>query len=77
MRCSRSPGNGKRKQNEACCSLFIFIADKSSMKPNFLVIGAMKCGTTQLYHLLRQHPDVFMSDLKEPNMFADSIDERV
>ena len=38
--------------------------------PNFLVIGAAKSGTTSLYHYLAQHPDVFMSPVKEPNFFA-------
>ena len=33
--------------------------------PNFLVIGAMKAGTTSLYHYLRAHPQVFMSSVKE------------
>lgn len=39
-------------------------------KPNFLVIGAQKCGTTSLCALLGQHPEVFMSDPKEPHYFA-------
>lgn len=39
-------------------------------KPNFLIIGAAKSGTTALYAYLRQHPDVYMPDLKEPNYFA-------
>ena len=34
--------------------------------PNFLVIGAARAGTTSLYHYLRQHPDVYMSPVKEP-----------
>ena len=38
--------------------------------PSFLVIGAAKSGTTSLYHYLNQHPDVFMSPVKEPNFFA-------
>jgi len=38
--------------------------------PNFLVIGAAKCGTTSLYHYLRMHPSIFMSDEKEPHFFA-------
>jgi len=38
--------------------------------PNFLVIGAAKCGTTALYEYLSQHPDVFMSPVKEPRFFA-------
>ncbi len=38
--------------------------------PNFLIIGAAKAGTTSLYHYLRQHPQVFMSAVKEVNFFA-------
>lgn len=38
--------------------------------PNFLVIGAAKAGTTSLYYYLRQHPEVFMSNLKEPHFFS-------
>ena len=38
--------------------------------PNFLVIGAAKSGTTSLYHYLKQHPDVYMSPVKEPKFFA-------
>jgi Sulfotransferase family len=38
--------------------------------PNFIIIGAPKSGTTALYHYLRQHPDVFMSAVKEPRYFA-------
>jgi hypothetical protein len=30
--------------------------------PNFLIIGAQKCGTTWLAAMLRQHPDVYMPD---------------
>ena len=28
--------------------------------PNFIIGGAMKCGTTTLHHMLATHPDVFM-----------------
>ncbi|MGB0564873.1 MAG: sulfotransferase family protein [Spirulinaceae cyanobacterium] len=38
--------------------------------PTFLLLGAPKAGTTALYHVLRQHPQVFMSALKEPHFFA-------
>ncbi len=40
------------------------------MLPNFLIIGAPRSGTTHLYQGLRQHPQVFMSDFKEPMYFA-------
>src|SRR5688572_7713518 len=38
--------------------------------PNFLIIGAAKAGTTSLYSYLNQHPQIFMSPVKEPNFFA-------
>lgn len=37
--------------------------------PNFLIIGASKAGTTSLYHYLRQHPQVYMPQNKEPRFF--------
>lgn len=40
------------------------------MLPNFLVIGAAKAGTTSLYRYLEQHPEIYMSPIKEPNFFA-------
>ena len=40
------------------------------MWPNFLVIGASKAGTTSLHHYLAQHPDIYMSPVKEPHYFS-------
>ena len=40
------------------------------MKPNFFLIGAAKCGTTSMYAYLRQHPNIFMPKMKEPNYFS-------
>lgn len=37
--------------------------------PNFFIIGAQKAGTTSLYHYLAQHPQVYMSPVKEPRFF--------
>jgi hypothetical protein len=41
------------------------------VRPTFLVIGAMKCGTTSLFDLLAQHPQIGMSTVKEPAFFCD------
>ena len=38
--------------------------------PTFLIIGAMKSGTTALYYYLEQHPEIYMSPVKEPNFFS-------
>lgn len=39
--------------------------------PDFIVIGAMKCGTTTLQTQLAAQSGVFMSTPKEPNYFSD------
>lgn len=38
--------------------------------PNLFVIGAMKSGTSSLHEYLHQHPEIFMSRMKEPQYFA-------
>jgi hypothetical protein len=38
--------------------------------PDFLIIGAMKAGTTSLYLDLSQHPGIFFPTLKEPGNLA-------
>ena len=41
--------------------------------PNFFIAGAPKSGTTSLYHYLDQHPQIYMSPIKEPHYFAPEI----
>ncbi|HYL37194.1 MAG TPA: sulfotransferase [Bryobacteraceae bacterium] len=41
--------------------------------PNFFIVGAPKAGTTSLYHYLDQHPQIYMSPIKEPNYFATEV----
>ncbi|MDR9418365.1 sulfotransferase domain-containing protein [Gracilimonas sp.] len=41
--------------------------------PDFIIIGAMKCGTTSLYHYLSHHPDIFMPKEKELDYFVEEI----
>ncbi|ABX12062.1 sulfotransferase domain-containing protein [Nitrosopumilus maritimus] len=40
------------------------------MTPNFIIIGAPKCGTTSLYNYLIQHPQILSSSRKEPMFFS-------
>ncbi len=44
-------------------------------KPDFFVLGAAKAGTTSLYYYLNQHPDVYMSEPKEPFFFEAEYDK--
>lgn len=45
----------------------------NSLKPNFILAGAPKCGTTSMWQYLNQHPEVFMCKPKEPNYFCDDF----
>ena len=39
---------------------------KQHFKPNFFIPGAAKSGTTSLHELFDTHPDISMSNEKEP-----------
>ncbi|WP_339136103.1 MAG: sulfotransferase [Candidatus Electrothrix sp. GW3-4] len=39
------------------------------MKVNLFSIGAMRAGSTSIYHFLDQHPEIYMSPIKEPYYF--------
>lgn len=38
-------------------------------KPNTFIIGAPKCGTSAMANYLSQHPDIYVSPIKEPHYF--------
>lgn len=40
-------------------------------KPNFLIVGAAKTGTTSLFHYLNEHPDIFIPERKECRFFSE------
>ncbi|MBY0278226.1 sulfotransferase [Candidatus Binatia bacterium] len=42
----------------------------SARLPDFVIVGAARCGTTSLYAYLREHPEVFMSPEKETDYFS-------
>ena len=41
------------------------------MVPNFLCVGAQRCATTWLYECLRNHPEIYLPEIKEINYFSD------
>ncbi len=45
-------------------------------RPNLVVIGAMRCGTTSLHYYLSLHPEINMSRPKELNFFIENNDLR-
>ncbi len=48
----------------------------TSAAPDFFIVGHAKSGTTALYEMLREHPQIFMPASKEPWFFAQELLER-
>ena len=46
------------------------VSEPTMALPNFIVFGAPRSGTTALYHYLNQHPEIYLSPVKEPRFFA-------
>lgn len=40
------------------------------VKPNFFIVGAARSGTTSIYNYLKQHPEIFLSKIKEPRFLS-------
>lgn len=43
------------------------------MKPDFICAGFSKCGTTTLYHILKQNSYIGVSNIKEPEFYQNNI----
>lgn len=48
----------------------------SQPRPNFFIAGQPKSGSTALYETLRQHPQIYMPEMKEPDFFAADLRSR-
>jgi hypothetical protein len=48
----------------------VLFRDSKILLPDFIVVGAMRSGTTSLYKYLTGHSEIFMPSLKEPNFFS-------
>ncbi len=46
----------------------------ANFKVNFMLIGSMKCGTSTLAHILKNHPEIGFSRTKEPQFFSKTKD---
>ncbi|MGO9490331.1 MAG: sulfotransferase family protein [Solirubrobacteraceae bacterium] len=44
--------------------------------PDFFIVGHSKSGTTALYEMLRQHPQIYLPAAKEPWFFARELHDR-
>jgi len=43
------------------------------IRPNFFIVGAPRCGTTAMWHYLKQHPEVYLPPDKEPHFFGSDL----
>lgn len=61
--------------------MIVKLKGKELNLPDFIIIGASRSGTSKLYYHLREHPEIFMPEVKEPHFFnfpeSWSIDEYV
>ena len=42
-------------------------------KVNLFLVGAMKAGTTSFMNVISQHPQIYVSPIKEPNFFIEEL----
>lgn len=42
-------------------------------KPDFFIVGAPRCGTTAMCAYLREHPDIYVPENKEPCFFGSDL----
>lgn len=51
------------------------MSDDTRQVPDFLIIGAMKAGTTAIAEVMDCHPDIYIPQSKEPTYFIDRDEE--
>jgi hypothetical protein len=66
---SQSIAGPSTKDKNGDDSLFARRRALQSLRPTFVGIGSMRCGSTWLYEVLKCHPDVQMSHSKEMDFF--------
>ncbi len=49
----------------------------NNKKLDFIVVGTAKAGTTSLFHVLKNHPDIFIPEKKEMNFFNHGTDSKI
>ncbi len=65
----------KSRNSRAAAFDDLVTSDNLVTRPNFLVIGAAKSGTTALWHSLKQQPQIYMSPRKHTRFFAFEVED--
>ena len=67
----------KRKLARAIISPYSLLTSSLRAMPDFIIIGAAKCGTTSLYNYLIKHPNIKSAFQKEPSFFNKHFDKGI
>jgi len=70
-RKERRDWNKLKRNDNKPPSIFRRLSSPFRMEPDFLILGTQKGGTTSLYRLLIQHPDILPAYSKELRFFSD------
>ena len=62
-------GQGRASAPQACLDLLATTDVTYVNHPSFFVAGVGRSGSSSLYHSLQEHPEIYMSPMKEPNFF--------
>lgn len=71
-----SPAGGVKKgESLVAATRSVAAREPGRRLPDFFIVGHPKCGTTALYWMLSQHPQIFIP-MKEPRFFAPELRSR-
>jgi ATP-binding cassette subfamily B protein len=70
------PRNGSPRHSQRVAGAVSAPLPLAGRVPDFYIAGHPKSGTTALYEMLRRHPQIFMSEEKEPWYFSQELAER-
>lgn len=72
MWCTTKDGKVKRMNGNPVKGIRRVLGgfERGEKRPNFLIVGAAKCGTTAVSSYLSQHPQVYLSPIKEPKFIS-------
>ncbi len=62
-----------RKMTKPIRRTYRQVSSKRRVLPNFIIIGAQKCGSTSLYNYIIQHPGIVRSHVQEIHYFDNGL----
>jgi hypothetical protein len=69
-RAQRADAGGGRGRGRVPDSGRADVVRTEGRVPDFFIVGHHKSGTTAMYEMLRNHPQIFMPEMKEPEFFG-------